>query len=442
MKRIKMILDFSEHHNRFSVARYPIGTVIVFVFSLLLTVAAAFCQEKNDDGLWYNLGILQSFDPDEMVDEMANNVKRTIALLNLFPQSSDEKDSLKKLMEELKRTDDRIAEIQKTDWFKLLNSNQKRYVLWDERELARIFNSKNYEIGNNRDILEKRWIKRLEGPEPRFAIFSEYDRAIFGLALIKSDRAVELLLKISTEKVIKDNAHRHYATKALGILGDLSAVPEMIPLVYHSNFNTRWESQVSLVRLTGQNFGTDAEAWGKWYNENREKLASKINKELPVFDFIPIDWTLGSKDIETQISIMPEVQKKIDDLFFENLIFEKLDTSDPETPKIIKMEPENGATGVDSVTIKELRVTFDRDMQNGYSWVTHTYAGKNFFPKQPTAAKAKWIDKRTCVCPVELEPNKSYMVGINSLEHTTFRSENGVPSVPVLYLFSTAGTSQ
>jgi hypothetical protein len=29
--------------------------------------------------------------------------------------------------------------------------------------------------------------------------------------------------------------------------------------------NTRWWAQISLVRLTGQNFGNDWKAWGNWW---------------------------------------------------------------------------------------------------------------------------------------------------------------------------------
>jgi hypothetical protein len=272
--------------------------------------------QKKDDGLWYNLRNFQRDVPDEMVED----VKRAVAHLNLSPQSS-------KLKEHF---DVHIAEIRETDWFKLLDDKQKKYVLWDERTFQYVYDLKNYEVGDERDVLEKRWIEQLEKPEPESeeseepesgysesVTLSPYDKAIFGLAIIKSGRAAELLLKISTEKVLKDNAHRHFATKALGILGDLSVILDLIPLIYHYNSNTRWDAQISLVRLTGQNFGTNAEAWGKWYNENREKLASKTNKELPIFDFTPIDWTFGCKNFELQIFNNPIIQKIIDGRFFE-----------------------------------------------------------------------------------------------------------------------------
>jgi hypothetical protein len=65
------------------------------------------------------------------------------------------------------------------------------------------------------------------------------------------------------------------AVRAIGLLGDKPSVPELINLVYHGNTNTRWWAQISLVRLTGQNFGSDWNAWGKWWNESGGQPAWK-----------------------------------------------------------------------------------------------------------------------------------------------------------------------
>jgi hypothetical protein len=57
------------------------------------------------------------------------------------------------------------------------------------------------------------------------------------------------------------------AIRALGIIGDQDSLAELIHLVYHGNVNTRWWAQISLVRLTGQNFAKDWNAWGQWWND-------------------------------------------------------------------------------------------------------------------------------------------------------------------------------
>ncbi|MCL2743178.1 MAG: PDZ domain-containing protein [Planctomycetaceae bacterium] len=326
----------------------------------------------------------------------------------------------------------RLLEIEKTDWFGKLNERQKQYVRWDENQFAYVYGSEKYNVGDTRDEFEKRWLEELEKPEPGFPgmTVTPYVEAIIGLAKIKSDKALQPLLKIAVERVVKDNAHRHYATKALGMLGNPAAIPELIPLVYHFNFNTRWDAQISLVRLTGQSFGGDAKAWGEWYMVNQDKLG----KNLPAFDTAPVDWSCGSTNSEIQRYCDPAVQEENDNRFFRGQSREDQGASGGGVPVIVKMEPANGAADVDAAVVKELRVTFDIDMNTGgYSWC----GGGPMFPKLPDGEKPKWIDKRTCVLPVELESGKDYVLGINAPSFKNFRSEAGVPVVPVTYKFST-----
>lgn len=58
------------------------------------------------------------------------------------------------------------------------------------------------------------------------------------------------------------------AVSALGRQDDISAGPVLIPLVDHGNQNTRMWARASLVRLTGENFSDDKQAWGRWWNES------------------------------------------------------------------------------------------------------------------------------------------------------------------------------
>ena len=94
----------------------------------------------------------------------------------------------------------------------------------------------------------------------------EYYQAINTLAALRSTSALPKLRAIAFERVDRNNRDRWMAIRALGLIGDKSVVPELIHLVYHGNVNTRWWAQISLVRLTGQNFAKDWNAWGKWWN--------------------------------------------------------------------------------------------------------------------------------------------------------------------------------
>ena len=106
-------------------------------------------------------------------------------------------------------------------------------------------------------------------------------------------------------------------------------------------------------------------------------------------------------------------------------------------PRIIATAPKIGATEVDPA-LKEISVTFDRDMGGGMSWT----GGGPDFPKSPEGAKARWTDKRTCVLPVTLEAAHYYRVGINSTSYQNFKSATGTAARPSAVYFTTKGASQ
>ena len=101
-------------------------------------------------------------------------------------------------------------------------------------------------------------------------------------------------------------------------------------------------------------------------------------------------------------------------------------------PKVLQSSPANRAEDVDA-SVRELRVTFDQAMeQGGFSFV----GGGPEFPK--VTDKPHWVDDRTCVLPVELEPDQDYALSINSQTFQNFRGQNGEPATPYPILFSTA----
>ena len=131
---------------------------------------------------------------------------------------------------------------------------------------------------------EEKWLKQLSsGSEEKRMM------AIRCLAGAGCKRAVSQVLKIAAERVEKDNADRCEAVRALGILGDRSLVPELVPLTYHYNMNTRLWAQISLVRLTGENFGRDVAAWKTWW----EKQGGK-----PPIDAKPVVWATSPEMLQ------------------------------------------------------------------------------------------------------------------------------------------------
>ena len=102
-------------------------------------------------------------------------------------------------------------------------------------------------------------------------------------------------------------------------------------------------------------------------------------------------------------------------------------------PKLISISPENGATDVDP-NLKEVRVTFNRKMGKGFSWI----GGGPHFPKIPEGMKPRWSkDGKTCILPVQLKPDWKYNLGLNNRLFHGFTSDSGVFLEPVSYQFRT-----
>ena len=100
----------------------------------------------------------------------------------------------------------------------------------------------------------------------------------------------------------------------------------------------------------------------------------------------------------------------------------------------MSVTPAIGAQDV-SPDLKELRVTFNVPMGEGFSWT----GGGPEFPTIPEGKKPFWTeDHKTCVLPVELKPNSQYRLGLNSPSFKNFKSADGVPLAPVVYTFKTS----
>jgi RNA polymerase sigma-70 factor (ECF subfamily) len=103
-------------------------------------------------------------------------------------------------------------------------------------------------------------------------------------------------------------------------------------------------------------------------------------------------------------------------------------------PVVVKTVPQSGDTKVDADKIKEIRVTFSKDMMDkSWSWsqlsndTTPKATGKVHYDK----------DQRTCVLPVKLEAGKTYAFWLNSEKFTNFKDADGNSAVPYLLVFQT-----
>ena len=104
-------------------------------------------------------------------------------------------------------------------------------------------------------------------------------------------------------------------------------------------------------------------------------------------------------------------------------------------PVVIRTFPIAGASMVDPATTK-IYVTFSHKMADkSWSFVMQDQAT---FPKlngSPQYDK----EQRTCTLNVSLEPEKTYIIWINSAKFANFKGENGKIAIPYLLSFKTAG---
>ena len=100
---------------------------------------------------------------------------------------------------------------------------------------------------------------------------------------------------------------------------------------------------------------------------------------------------------------------------------------------VIKTVPAAGETSVDPA-LKEITVTFSKDMKTNRMW-SICQISKESFPE--TGGQIHYLNNRTCVMPVKLEPGKTYVLWFNRAQFNSFRDTDNHPSVPYLLVFET-----
>lgn len=103
-------------------------------------------------------------------------------------------------------------------------------------------------------------------------------------------------------------------------------------------------------------------------------------------------------------------------------------------PSVVKTVPESGDTKVDATAVKQIKVTFSKEMMDGsWSW---SQISSDSFP--PMVGKPKYLaDKKTCVVDVKLEPKKTYVIWLNSQKFGGFKDTEANSAVPYLLVFQT-----
>ena len=104
-------------------------------------------------------------------------------------------------------------------------------------------------------------------------------------------------------------------------------------------------------------------------------------------------------------------------------------------PVVVKSIPAAGTDDVDADNVKEIRVTFSKEMMDkSWSWASDAGYGED-----PEAAGDITYDKdkKTCVLPVKLKPGTTYAIWVNSARFGNFKDADGKSAVPYLLVFQT-----
>jgi len=103
-------------------------------------------------------------------------------------------------------------------------------------------------------------------------------------------------------------------------------------------------------------------------------------------------------------------------------------------PSVVKTVPESGDAKVDAAATTQIKVTFSKEMMDeSWSW---SQISNDSFPQ--IVGKPKYLDdKKTCVIDVKLEPNKTYVIWLNSQKFHGFKDADANSAVPYLLVFQT-----
>ncbi len=106
---------------------------------------------------------------------------------------------------------------------------------------------------------------------------------------------------------------------------------------------------------------------------------------------------------------------------------------DTTAPLVVNTFPSNGSRDINP-SISEIAVTFNEAMMDGnWSWA---YTNINEFPEMkgdPYFTE----DFTKNILPVKLEPNREYIIWINSEKFQNFKDRSGNPLAPYKFTFKT-----
>ncbi len=295
-----------------------------------------------------------------------------------------------------------------------------------------------------KDAWEEQWLNQLSSGEE-----SARKQAVKALAALGSKKAVTDILKIAAERIEKDNSDRCEAVRALGIIGEQNVVPELVHLSYHYNANTRLWAQISLVRLTGENFGRDVAAWKSWWEKQggNPPISEQMVTWAKTPELVALSDPKKMDEVDRQFVKQFKKQAMNPNNSSAGAKSSPMTTNNASTklpsansgvrpPFVVKTIPKSGTRDVDP-SLAEIRVTFNTEMMDkSWSWCRNPEASGNVFPDIIGESRYE-ADGKTCALPVKLEPGKTYLIVLNYKEDNNFKDREDRPATPYWLQFST-----
>ena len=486
MKRIITILDFGDLPTKPSVNPSRLWQCSALVVALLLCVTLAFCQGRKDSPIMFDGFAI--YDVNKSVAEFEDNdlssPEAAYATFNKILASKD-KDIIAKLKEyDAKRTmltereintivnvpDDLCEQLKTAEILKVSIFHDKKAIVIAKHGAGNT--QKPYHVRKLEKVNDQ-WFNagddRAETPDEALMKFSSsmtFEARIEAQQRIKTSEEVTTSLKaFFSKELLESKSLKWYPVKKRIVdfpADDFDLSTPEKSYATQKNLivslkDNKWElfSKMQLGHPPIQEHERRGESglteeWAQTYREEFVIFEAFVlnDKYAFVFGLREFDqlydgnyfmkqndqWLNMGND---QAMDAREIAERVEKTFGRRAkVLQELEEklgSMPDTPQVIKMEPANGADDVDPDTVTELRVTFDRDMDtSSYAWC----GLPGLFPER-RGKEAKWIDKRTCIAPVKLEPGRQYEFMINSAENRDFKSAEGIPVVPVTFTFST-----
>jgi tetratricopeptide (TPR) repeat protein len=163
---------------------------------------------------------------------------------------------------------------------------------------------------------------------------------------------------------------------------------------------------------------------------------AKSFKNFQTPDFVPAKWYVilfATRSADGKPTVIPQdMLKQAKEINAAAREAASLPPDAGPQPVVVATSPPVFATDV-SPSLKEITVTFDRRMKDGsWSWTSEG----DTFPK--TTGRPYYEERcRTCTLPVELQPGKAYLVGINAPRFRNFQTPDFVPARQYIIVFAT-----